>query len=121
MIKKLKVSIFTGNRAEYGLLSPIIKKISQSKKIDENIIISGSHLDKKYGLTSKEIFNDNIKKIYKLKVKLRKNNLVEFTPLSMFSFPKEGPIISDSIISAEAGSLPALKTLAKSIASFKEN
>ena len=37
MKKKLKVSIFTGNRAEYGLLSPIIKKISQSNKIDENV------------------------------------------------------------------------------------
>ena len=83
MKKKLKVSIFTGNRAEYGLLSPIIKKISQSNKIDENVIISGSHLNKNYGFTSKEIFNDKIKKVHKLKVKLRKNNLVEFTPLSI--------------------------------------
>ena len=44
MKKKIKVSIFTGNRAEYGLLSPIIRKISKSKKINENVIISGSHL-----------------------------------------------------------------------------
>ena len=37
----------------------------------------------------------------------------------MASLPKEGPTISDWMISAEAGNLPARKTLAKSIASFK--
>ena len=83
MKKKLKVSIFTGNRAEFGLLSPIIKEISNSKKIKESIIISGSHLDKKYGSTSKEISNDGIKKAHKLKIKIRRNNSVEYTPLSI--------------------------------------
>ena len=83
MNKKLKISIFTGNRAEFGLLSPIIKKISQSKKINENIIITGSHLNKNYGFTSKEIFKDGIKKVHELKIKIRKNNSIEFTPLSI--------------------------------------
>ena len=83
MKKKIKVSIFTGNRAEYGLLSPIISKISKSRKINENVIISGSHLDKKYGLTSKEIHKDKIQKLYKLKTLNRKNNVPEFTPLSI--------------------------------------
>ena len=36
----------------------------------------------------------------------------------MASLPKEGPTISDWIISAEAGNLPALNTFAKSMASF---
>ena len=45
----------------------------------------------------------------------------EFIPFSIFSFPSEGPTTSDSIISAEAGNFPALKTLAKSIASFNVN
>ena len=85
MKKKIKVSIFTGNRAEYGLLSPIIRKISQSKKINENVIISGSHLDNKYGFTIKEIYKDKYKpkKIYELKIKKRNNNVKEFTPLSI--------------------------------------
>ena len=38
----------------------------------------------------------------------------------MDSLPSDGPIISDWIISADAGSLPALKTFARSIASFNE-
>ena len=83
MNKKIKISIFTGNRAEFGLLSPIIKKISQSKKINESIIITGSHLNKNYGHTSKEIFKDGIKKVHELKIKNRKNSSIEFTPLSI--------------------------------------
>ena len=39
----------------------------------------------------------------------------------MASWPRDGPTTSDWIIVAEAGSLPALNTLAKSIASFKSN
>ena len=38
----------------------------------------------------------------------------------MASLPKEGPTISDCIISAAAGSLPARNTLAKSMASLRE-
>ena len=45
----------------------------------------------------------------------------EFIPFSIFSLPSDGPTTSDSIISAEAGNLPALKTFAKSIASFNVN
>ena len=44
----------------------------------------------------------------------------ELIPFSIDSFPREGPIISDWIISADAGNLPALNTFAKSIASFNE-
>ena len=39
----------------------------------------------------------------------------------MASCPREGPTSSAWTISADAGNLPALKTLAKSIASFKSN
>ena len=40
-------------------------------------------------------------------------------PLSIASWPREGPTTSDWIIVAEAGNFPALNTLAKSIASFR--
>ena len=41
----------------------------------------------------------------------------EIKPLVIASCPKEGPTITDCTISAEAGSLPARSTLAKSCAS----
>jgi len=59
MIKK--VSITTGTRSEYGLLYPIIKKISQNKKLKLYLIVAGMHLSKKYGMTINEIKNDGFK------------------------------------------------------------
>ena len=51
----IKICIFSGNRAEYGLLSPIIKNLNESKKIKVFFIVSGSHVDKKFGETINEI------------------------------------------------------------------
>ena len=57
----IKICIFSGNRAEYGLLSPIIKNLNESKKIKVFFIVSGSHVDKKFGETINEIKKDKIK------------------------------------------------------------
>ena len=57
----IKLCIFSGNRAEYGLLSPIIKNLNKSKKIKVFFIVSGSHVDKKFGETINEIKKDKIK------------------------------------------------------------
>ena len=53
MYYKKKIAIFSGNRAEYGLLNPIIRSISKNKKFDvdnANVEIKilkklGSHLE----------------------------------------------------------------------------
>ena len=57
----IKICIFSGNRAEYGLLSPIIKNLNESKKIKVFFIVTGSHVDKKFGETINEIKKDKIK------------------------------------------------------------
>ena len=58
---KRKISITTGSRSDYGLLRPILKKISSSKKLDLYLIAAGMHLTKKYGLTINEIKKDGFK------------------------------------------------------------
>jgi UDP-hydrolysing UDP-N-acetyl-D-glucosamine 2-epimerase len=68
----IKLCIFSGNRAEYGLLSPIIKNLNKSKKIKVFFIVSGSHVDKKFGETINEIKKDKIR-IYKT-IKLINSN-----------------------------------------------
>ena len=55
-----KIVITTGTRADYGLLRPIIKKVNQSNKLKLYLIVTGTHLSKKYGYTIKEIIKDKI-------------------------------------------------------------
>ena len=49
MPTKRKICVVTGTRAEYGLLHLIMKKIAQHNDLELQIIVTGSHLDKRYG------------------------------------------------------------------------
>jgi UDP-N-acetylglucosamine 2-epimerase (non-hydrolysing)/GDP/UDP-N,N'-diacetylbacillosamine 2-epimerase (hydrolysing) len=55
--------------AEYGLLYSIINTFKNDIFFDYKLLVSGSHMDAKYGETINEIRNDNFKieKIFKLK------------------------------------------------------
>ena len=59
--KKRKICVFTGTRAEYGLLYNLIKKLKSDNFFKLQIIVSGSHTQKKFGFTYKEIENDGFK------------------------------------------------------------
>ena len=58
-----RISVFTGTRAEYGLMKTLIKKLEKDIDIDFNLLISGTHLKRKYGNTINEIKDDGIKNI----------------------------------------------------------
>lgn len=86
-----KITVFSGNRAEFGLLSPILKVLSKSKKIKLFFVTSGSHLDKKFGYTIDEVFKENIKiykKIY-IKNKIKNKTTAEYTSLYIAEIIKE--------------------------------
>ena len=57
-MQKRKIAIFTGNRAEYGMQYPIIKAIAKDKRFKYYLLVSGAHLDEKFGRTINEIEND---------------------------------------------------------------
>lgn len=57
-MKKRKVAVFTGNRAEYGLQFPILKAIKEHPSLEYQLLVSGAHLDKSFGNTLEEIQND---------------------------------------------------------------
>ena len=57
MIKKRYVFL-TSCRADYDLLRGLIKCLVKSKNINLNLIITGQHLSKQYGYTSKNIIQD---------------------------------------------------------------
>ncbi|MBL51828.1 MAG: UDP-N-acetylglucosamine 2-epimerase (hydrolyzing) [Candidatus Marinimicrobia bacterium] len=57
-MKKRKICVVTGTRAEYGLLYFLMKLIDKDLDMELQIIITGMHLSPEYGLTYKEIEND---------------------------------------------------------------
>ena len=63
---KRKICVTTGTRAEYGLLKPLLNKISKSKKLELYLVVSGMHLSKKYGYTINEIIRDGFKIHFKI-------------------------------------------------------
>ncbi len=54
-MKKRKVCIVTGTRAEYGLLYWLMKEIEDDEALELQIIATGMHLSPEFGLTYKEI------------------------------------------------------------------
>lgn len=74
-MKKRMVAVYTGNRAEYGLLLPILNAISNHPKLEYSLIVSGAHLEEKYGRTINEIKADGFKISHQIKLDIRNNNL----------------------------------------------
>ena len=53
-----RVAIVSATRAEYGILTPLIKRISDADDLDLDLIVTGSHLSEKYGMTVSFIEKD---------------------------------------------------------------
>ncbi|MDD3375044.1 MAG: UDP-N-acetylglucosamine 2-epimerase [Candidatus Omnitrophica bacterium] len=58
---KRKICVFTGTRAEYGLLAPLMKKIRDDRELCLQTIVSGAHLSREHGFTYKEIIKEGFK------------------------------------------------------------
>ncbi len=76
MVKK-KIFFFTSSRSEYGLLSNLIKLFSNLQKYEITILVTGSHLNKIFGFTLKEIRNDFSGKIIKIYINDSDINKIE--------------------------------------------
>lgn len=70
-IKKRKIGVFTGNRAEYGLQYPLLKAIDKHRDLDYQLIVSGAHLDKNFGQTLSEISNDGFNVDAEIKIEMK--------------------------------------------------
>lgn len=71
-----KIFTVTSSRSEFGILKNIILKLSALKKINHKLIVTGTHLEKKFGATSDEIYKLKIKNIIKIKIKMRETSSV---------------------------------------------
>lgn len=69
-----KIAVITGSRAEYGLLSPLIKKIDQSDIFDLLLIVTGAHLSQDYGFTKSEIEAEGFSDLIEVDIKLKSSD-----------------------------------------------
>lgn len=57
MVKR-KICVLTGTRAEYGLLSTLMKAIEKDQDLQLQVVVTGMHLSPEFGLTYQEIAED---------------------------------------------------------------
>lgn len=53
-----KICVFTGTRAEYGLLRPLIDEIRKDSDLELQLVVTGMHLSTEFGLTYQIIEKD---------------------------------------------------------------
>ena len=73
------ICVVTGSRADYGLIKNLIKKINISKRLNLQLVVTGSHLSKKFGNTINEIISDEFKISYKVDMKLTNDSPVKIS------------------------------------------
>lgn len=87
-----KVFVITGARSEFGLIKNLLIKLKKSKKLNAKLIVTGSHLSKKYGNSLNEIKQEKITVYKKVKIineNIKKNNLViDTTSSGLLKFHK---------------------------------
>lgn len=89
-----KIAVVTATRAEYGLLSPVIKELRkhESDRLTVELIVTGTHLSEKYGNTIQEIDADGLRIDHKISISVASDSelnisnnqaevLVKFTAL----------------------------------------
>ncbi len=91
-MKKRKICVVTGTRAEYGLLSRLMRMIADSDQTQLQIIATNMHLSPKYGNTYQEIERDG------------------------FTIDKKIPILEEGKDDANA----TVKSMAKALAGFAD-
>lgn len=58
---KRKICVVTGSRAEYGLLYWLMKSIKEDRGLLLQVIVTGTHLEKRFGDTYRQIMKDGFK------------------------------------------------------------
>lgn len=73
---KKTICVITGSRAEYGLLKPLLERITEDEMFKLKLIVTGMHLSYECGLTYKLIEADGFKIDEKIEVNLSSDTSV---------------------------------------------
>lgn len=100
-MKKRKICVVTGSRAEYGILRPLIEEIKNDAGLKLQLIATGMHLSPEFGLTYKEIEKDGFVIDEKIEILLSSDTPVGVSKsmgLAMISFAEAYERLKPDII-----------------------
>ena len=67
----MRISVLTSSRADYGIYTPLLRRLKNDAYFDLNIIAFGTHTSKKYGYTIENILDDGFPVNYQVDTVLR--------------------------------------------------
>lgn len=73
-MKNYKVAYVTGSRADYGIVKNYLKLLEEDKEIDFSVLVTGSHLECKFGYSINLIKQDRFKIDLKVPLKIKNNS-----------------------------------------------
>ncbi len=91
-----RISVFTGTRAEYGLLRKLLAKIESESVLQLELIISGCHFSSHYGRTVAEIESDGFIPFAVVPLNLDAEANISMSSLTAEVLSKVGDIFSRS-------------------------
>lgn len=93
-----KIFTITSSRSEFGILKNIVFELSLLKNLKHKLIVTGTHLEEKFGNTIDEINKHKIKNIIKIHVKMKdsssfESSIIAFKLIKKFNylFTKDKP------------------------------
>ena len=89
----IKIAVITTSRSDYGILSPLLKKINTSELLNLELIVSGSHLSENLGYTLDEIKEDGFNNYHLIDINIDMNNIIPYSNNSS----RHGPSFQISI------------------------
>lgn len=95
------ICFITATRAEYFLLSRLMKKVQQHDKFNLQIIVTGAHLSHEFGLTYKDIENDGFEITEKVEILLSSDTPIGISKtmgLATISFSEAFERISPDLV-----------------------
>ena len=70
----IKIAVVTTSRSDYGILSPLLRKIDTSDSLNLELVVSGSHLSENLGYTLDEIKKDGFSNYHLVDIAIDMNN-----------------------------------------------
>jgi len=92
---KKNICVISGSRADYGIMSKLLRKMQLSKNIDLKLIVTCMHLIPKYGNTYKEILKDKIKIYKKIPIPLESDKIKNISKATGVGIIKYTEILSN--------------------------